>query len=1123
MDDGVLRQIVYGRIFGDSPAFNKNFLVVDDMKRYNNIFSFLFVLSAPLLSLVNAETIFDSFDSDPAARGWSRVSSGTSSFEWLDDLVIDPEGNEYVSGGYLRANLYREPTTERLSFALSQSYSLQQEFWMEFDMSTRVHYQYERGLVGLFFSETDNVTNVLAAKVFRQQTQSSSSFKAARFNSYDSTGANVYVETGYVFDKLVPVRIKLHYYVDENDNGIGEVEIWHLNDAGESDDVKLVSVSDILFVNGSGKTASYNCFGIGNVTGNTSSYWQRIWFDNMYLSTEQSGDAYFAAIGEQRPEPAFGTYSADLTPPSPDPLVWSSLPEAISPTKITMSVAAASDENGVRYYFENIDIPTHNSGWQEQTSWTDINLDDNTTYSYRVKAQDLSANRNETGWSSSESAATPVETDVSAPNPDPMLWLSEPEVFGYKNVIMTAAAAVDAEGNGPVEYYFANLTEPNRDSGWQTGSEFTDEGLDYGTSYSYAVKARDVSANYNETAWSQTVTVTTDNEPPITVFERKFLMWHASKLDMDCPMNIYYKQTDTGGAEKPVIVYVMNHGFLRIGQESDESILSDMIDDEYIVITVDFNNHVNAVSPFFDKDLHDILKAVYGAGFTSLLLDINLLPSSKYECYFVPAGCRIERNLVYFELDKHGSFGTKERVMSTYNSYVVPNFGVDPVTDPDDMVNPDGSPIDYKLRMDVIYPSQSNQDVPLMFWNCTSPDRKQMSTPGNYRPHFGGLVMRGYAIALIDHCYNPLARNDSYGYFSSYTLEDWNGLKSETAAMRFIRMNADAWGIDAARIGGVGHSKGTYTLTRLADPAHESPDAEEYYSFSGFPDGTPEPQPWQGYSSQITCSHQSAGNGTRRTSLVTSDNVPTLIACGKYDEYNQWLVFPPLVGTYEGLDVNHQAFWMVDRAHELPYGYNAERGFDMYDMWHDFFDAYMKPGTPPKVVYINPLDGKTGVGALAGFTSSIPEPAELPADAFDYVSPRDPITVSFMPEMDADSVINGGIEVVRDSDSEPVAGTWQGIHGNSTFIFTPDTHLQENTSYKIKVTSDCMSEDGVNLAQTRESVFTTGYLFDTDDLLDFSSFWLNTVDDGQSWDFDNNFFIDFFDFAEIAKLWMTEL
>ena len=1095
------------------------------MRRFDNIFSLLLVALLVFSAAGWAETIFDSFDSDPTSNGWTKSETGGSSFTWLDDLVVDATGNEYVAGGYIKANMYRAPETDRLSVALSQSYDQSHEFWMEFDMSTRVHYQYERAMVGLLNSGNGNYTNALCAKVFRQLTSSSLSLKNARFNSYDSAGSNIFIDPGYVFSKLVPIRIKLHYYVDINGNGIGEVKILDLNEVGISDDVQLASASDVLFVNGSGKTASYDSFGIGNVVGAVSSYWQSIWFDNMYVSTEQGGDVYFAGLGSPRPEPAFGTYSADLTAPAPDPMTWSSVPTAVSPTQVTMTADTAVDgeDNGVRYYFESVDDPNRNSGWQDGTSWTDTRLDDDTTYSYHVKVQDLSANRNETAWSSSESVTTPVETDVTAPTPDPLTWSSEPTIFGYKNVMMTANVAVDGEGNGPVEYYFANLTYPNRDSGWQLGQEYVDENLDYATAYSYAAKARDISANYNETGWSATVLVTTDAEPPISAFERKSLMWHAAKVDIDCPMNIYYKQADTGGSEKPVIVYVMNHGYPRIGQESDASILSDMIDDEYIVITVDFSNNTSAVSPYFDNDLHDIFKAVYGVEFTSLLLDINLLPSSKYECYFIPAGSRIIRNQVYFELDKHGSYGTKERVMSTYNSYVVPTFGVAPVTDPDDMVNPDGSPIDYKLYMDVIYPSQPSEDLPLMFWNCTSPDRKQVSNPSNYRIHFGGLAMRGYSIALIDHCYNPLARNDSYGYFSSYTLEDWNGLKSETAAMRFIRMNADTWGIDATRIGGAGHSKGTYTLTRLSDPDHESPDQEEYYSFSGFPDGSPEPQPWQGYSSLITASHQSMGNGTRRTSLVTSENVPTLIACGQYDEYNQWLVFPKLVGTYESLNANHQAFWMVDRGHELPYGYNAERDFDMYDMWHSFFDAYMKPGTAPKVMYINPRDGKTGVGSLAGYINSIPETSLLPADAYDFVSPTNPITVSFVPAMDAATIVTGGgIEVVKVSDGSPVAGSWTGIQKNSTFIFTLAGHLEEDTAYRVTVTTNVKSDAGVNLDTAKVSEFTTGSLVNIDDLSVFCSEWLNAVSAGSGYDFDGSGVIDILDYAYFANIWMTE-
>jgi hypothetical protein len=71
---------------------------------------------------------------------------------------------------------------------------------------------------------------------------------------------------------------------------------------------------------------------------------------------------------------------------------------------------------------------------------------------------------------------------------------------------MTAATASDVSG---VEYYFANITDPNHDSGWQDNPVFTDTGLVPFTTYMYQVIARDKSVNQNETGWSGQASDTT--------------------------------------------------------------------------------------------------------------------------------------------------------------------------------------------------------------------------------------------------------------------------------------------------------------------------------------------------------------------------------------------------------------------------------------------------------------------------------------------------------------------------------------------------------------------------------------------------------------------------------------
>ncbi|MBN2020096.1 MAG: lamin tail domain-containing protein, partial [Sedimentisphaerales bacterium] len=94
--------------------------------------------------------------------------------------------------------------------------------------------------------------------------------------------------------------------------------------------------------------------------------------------------------------------------PIPDPLVWATVPTTTSSNSITMITTAAYDPAGVEYYFNNVTDPTHDSGWQNGSYYKDKELTPDTIYSYRAKARDKSPAQNETGWSATATAITPL-------------------------------------------------------------------------------------------------------------------------------------------------------------------------------------------------------------------------------------------------------------------------------------------------------------------------------------------------------------------------------------------------------------------------------------------------------------------------------------------------------------------------------------------------------------------------------------------------------------------------------------------------------------------------------------------------------------------------------------------
>ena len=113
-------------------------------------------------------------------------------------------------------------------------------------------------------------------------------------------------------------------------------------------------------------------------------------------------------------------------------------------------------------------------------------------------------------------------SDTTAPTPNPMNWTQTPYLnpaWPSDNVAtMTATTASDPSGG--VEYYFECIEAAQgcEDSGWQTGSTFSDWYLISGNTFNYRVKARDSLGN--ETGWSATaaISVGSVNTPPTAGF-----------------------------------------------------------------------------------------------------------------------------------------------------------------------------------------------------------------------------------------------------------------------------------------------------------------------------------------------------------------------------------------------------------------------------------------------------------------------------------------------------------------------------------------------------------------------------------------------------------------------------
>ena len=547
----------------------------------------------------------------------------------------------------------------------------------------------------------------------------------------------------------------------------------------------------------------------------------------------------------------------------------------------------------------------------------------------------------------------------------------------------------------------------------------------------------------------------TEDLAALKPYLRKSTQFGFASLNKEFPVDIYYLEQSTGPDARDVILYVKNRAWERIGSEEDLSILQDYVNQKFIVVTLDLGNTPEAVSPAIDWDIHLLYRAMFGYQTPSILRAIKLEPK-PVRLFVLPEGYRVATDLTYWEIDRHGAYGTLEYIMKTYNEEIVPKIkdkdpdapALQPATSPSDMIDRQGKPFDYRIKMDIVYPSQAGKKCPVFVYSDTQ------STRNTHHQYL--FPLRGYVYVVMGHCFNPCVTH--YWHFINFTLDHWNGLACYTAAMRYLHMNADQYAMDTNHIGMMGISKGQYAVTRLSDPNHAQGEESKKYrdwpaGFGDFPDGAPQPQPWQGYPSRIHAGWQGMGMGLWEKEYITRDYVPTILACGENDrdvitkEGN-----PGFLETLEKLDVNHVDLFMEGLGHSISVGYDKRLGVDRYQLVNDFFDRYLKVEAklPPVVLIAAPRDGAEGV------------------------SPESPIWVQFAPVIDEKTIIGGtAVTVVNLADNQEVQGSWKASHGATKFSFVPERKLEKGQQYEVSVTGDVKDGAGTPLEAVRKVRFKT--------------------------------------------------
>ncbi len=313
----------------------------------------------------------------------------------------------------------------------------------------------------------------------------------------------------------------------------------------------------------------------------------------------------------------------------------------------------------------------------------------------------------------------------------------------------------------------------------------------------------------------------------------------------------------------PLIVYVKNANITRVGRAPDSEIVMSMLDRGYIVVTLDFQNDIEAVPPELDFFVHEIREKI---SLGEYFEDKSVFQEGKYyNTFVVPSGHNVSLNHTYWEADKHGTYGILESIVQSWNSDFRARKGEHAVywrypngkrketvsSDSDiwldgtgaptpngdyvkikhtvaksivDCVRPDGSQLDMALKMHLLYPVCPEKDVPVM---CLSNSTEYLSGGLNTkgRPQMNGFLFGGYAGVVFDHLYQPMAYAINYGFYdgnianggvtgdlASYSLHFFCEKKVTTAAMRYIRYlslsDHDTYSFDNEKLGVYGNSKG---------------------------------------------------------------------------------------------------------------------------------------------------------------------------------------------------------------------------------------------------------------------------------------------------------------------------
>ncbi len=582
------------------------------------------------------------------------------------------------------------------------------------------------------------------------------------------------------------------------------------------------------------------------------------------------------------------------------------------------------------------------------------------------------------------------------------------------------------------------------------------------------------------------------------------------------PVNVhtYYDSTKTytsGGKGSNVALYVMNTNTERVGTDADSTIIADLISRDFFVIVVDYLDNAKACGQELTWSVQGIRVKVGEGNYSN-----GQLSSDVRKLYIVPEGYNVETDIKYFSIDEFGSAGSLEHIVDMWKADFASIHADDIMTvDGEEMtvaeytaqfndenpmtiydcLKPDGTMIDLNLYMDYIYPTNPENDVPVMLHKSSSETRAGRSIATIDRPHLNPFLFSGYAAVIADYEFVPMSRDDQYGAFqgtgmegsvtgvnTTYSMDLYDGLKADTALMRAIRKSADPtdpnreYKFNVNKIGVFGNSKGGH-IFRLAHPDPNSLD--EFYEFEGHDGETryeaiyDSKYAWVNYTdpylndevnnpnnSKIRAPKQpentTYSDGTKipenanlvypsvgmgEEALVEGSspifNVGTVLTGGSY-EY----IYNPTKSATRAMDIPSIHLVCPDLGHTFGSGIDRDYGVDVLDTFVAMCDYYLKDA-PAELLYIH---GEEDFAHAA----------------------QNKIMFTFTGAVAENEISK--ITIKNDSTGDVLNGIWTSEFGGHTWYFAP-TDLASDSAYTITVPDTIKTVNGNNIATTYTEKF----------------------------------------------------